>query len=82
MNTPTMHPVKSSQILSIGHDPSENILFVTFIHGGATYMYQNVEEKQFNELLESKSVGKLFSSTIKGQAKHPFKKLEAKEVAR
>ena len=75
MKIPEMKPTSSSQIASIGYDEDESKLFIQFTRGGI-YAYSNVSEDQFNNLLNSASIGKEFAKEIKGQARHPFVKVE------
>jgi len=48
MNTPNMIPVVSTDLASIGHDGQN--LFIR-LNSGATYIYSNVPESIFRELL-------------------------------
>ena len=74
-----MTPVTSSQIESIGHDPSTNTLAVKFPSksgSSSIYHYSNVNEADFREFLMAKSIGSHFIKHFKSnKAKHPFKKV-------
>jgi hypothetical protein len=76
MTVITMHPVKSSQILSVGYDPKTEILYIEFLNWNV-YEYYNVPGEVSNVMLSpSTSVGSYFYKEIKG--KFEYKKLEAK----
>jgi hypothetical protein len=76
MTVITMHPVKSSQILSVGYDPKTEILYIEFLNWNV-YEYYNVPGDAAGVLLSpSTSVGSYFYKEIKG--KFEYKKLEAK----
>lgn len=68
-------PVKSGQIVSIGHDPEKQVLEIEF-KGGGVYHYTGVDADKHAALVASESIGKHFHANIRGQ--HPFHKLEAK----
>lgn len=62
---PKMHRVVSSNVHSIGYDPSRRKLFVTFLHGG-NYVYSNVPNSVFLAFLRAPSKGQYFHRNIKG----------------
>ena len=62
MNLPNMTPVVSTDLASVGHDGQN--LFIRF-NSGATYIYSNVPESVFRELLAASSKGKYFHHFIK-----------------
>lgn len=68
-------PVKSSQILSIGHDPEKQVLEIEF-KGGGVYHYTGVDAEKHAALVASDSIGKHFHANIRGQ--HQHRKLEVK----
>ena len=55
----------SSNILSIGYDPKNNILEVEFSNGGI-YQYFDVPQSIFDEILIAESAGKFLSTQVKG----------------
>jgi hypothetical protein len=69
-------PVKSSQIVSVGHDPEKDILEIEF-RGGGVYQYPNFPAEKHAEMMASDSVGKYFHANIRSNPKHPHMKLEA-----
>ena len=75
MTNPTMHPVTSSQIKSVGYDPESKELYIEFLNG-TVYSYSNVPEKVYEEMITpTVSVGKYFFANIKGvfgYAKRPL----------
>ena len=62
--TPTMHPVVSSNISSIGYDEDTQELFIEFKK--STYKYDNVPKKVFDELLIASSAGLYYLNNIRG----------------
>ena len=65
MATP-MHLVSSSNISYIGYDNNTQELYIKFIKGD-TYKYDNVPEQVFKEFLDSSSIGKYYSTYIRGK---------------
>lgn len=59
-----MHPVRSSNVAAIGHDPDSQILTVQF-HSGRSYRYANVSEEVFEQFLDAESKGRFFNEHIK-----------------
>jgi len=55
--------VKSSNIISIGHDGTN--LYVNYKSG--TYKYENVDKSVYESLLTSDSKGKFMNENIKGK---------------
>jgi hypothetical protein len=58
-----MHPVKSSQISSVGHD-GESTMIVNFVNG-SIYEYKDVPFSYYETLISAESVGSFFSKTKK-----------------
>ncbi len=84
MNTITMQPVDSSQLVAIGHDPETNTLAIRFFSGwgekkriGSLYHYQNFTAEDFAAFRDAESKGKHFGANIKPFAeKYPYTKIE------
>lgn len=55
--------VKSSNIISVGHD--ETNLYVNYKSG--TYKYENVDKSVYESLLSSESKGRFMNENIKGK---------------
>jgi hypothetical protein len=55
--------VKSSNIISIGHDGTN--LYVNYKSG--TYKYENVDKSVYESLLSSESKGRFMNENIKGR---------------
>ncbi len=82
----TRKPVKSSQLLSVGHDPETSTLEVEFhptrkqaadSQLGSVYQYANVSAADHAALVGAESVGSHFIQVIKKQPeKYPYKKIE------
>lgn len=56
--------VQSTAIISVGYEPSTEILEVE-ISGGAVYQYANVPAAIHQQLMESDSKGKFFNAYIR-----------------
>lgn len=63
------HPVNSSTILSVGHDPETNEMEVSF-KSGKTYNFRNVSAQQFENFRLAPSPGKHFHAKFRGNADH------------
>ena len=57
--------VESSNIASIGYDPSSETLEIEFIKGGL-YQYYDVPEHVYDELMSASSHGGYLAENIKG----------------
>lgn len=83
MTTIALQTVQSSQIHSIGHDPSTNTLAVRFFRGygrdqrpGSLYHYENVTAEEFEAFKNAESMGRHFGRAIKPFAdKYPYTKV-------
>ncbi len=70
-------PVKSSQIVSVGHDPATSTLEIEFPgrkeapHGGQlpgpVYRYTGVSAEDASKFMQAESIGKHFGQHIKGK---------------
>lgn len=58
--------VESSNILAIGFEKETGTLGVTFTSGDE-YLYSDVPESIYDELLVAESVGKAFNQMIRGE---------------
>jgi hypothetical protein len=65
----TFHPVRSSNIQSIGYDPEQKSLHVKF-HSGSAGLYSNVDHNTFVVILAAPSKGKALHHLV---TKHPDK---------
>ena len=63
---PDMQYVDSSNIEAIGYDGASRELHVRFLNG-ATYVYSDVEDGVFEELLQAPSKGSYLNRNIKGR---------------
>ena len=70
-------PVKSSHIESIGYDPAEKHMHVTFTgpsgKPGKTYQYTGVEPHLYGMFAAADSHGKFFAQHVKGKYAHTVK---------
>lgn len=70
-----VEPVESSNIEGISYLPESKILKIRF-KGGGEYIYKNVEELQYKNIQNAKSIGKYFNDNIKAfPDKYKFMKL-------
>ncbi len=58
-------PVSSSNVVSIGYDPSTQTLEVEF-HNGNVYQYFDVPQGVHDALMSSGTAGQFLNSNIKG----------------
>jgi non-canonical purine NTP pyrophosphatase (RdgB/HAM1 family) len=58
-------PVESSDIISIGYDPAEQLLEIEF-HEGRIYRYVDVPQKTYDHFLKANSYGGYFNAHING----------------
>jgi hypothetical protein len=56
-------PVSSSNLISVGYEPSSEILEVEF--KGGVYQYYNVPQFMHEELMQAPSIGIFFNANIK-----------------
>ena len=74
-NNYQLEPVKSSNILKMGHDPSTDSAYVEFRNGGV-WRYRNVSRAIYDEWKKSGSVGSYHAMFIKKNPDaHPAEKL-------
>jgi KTSC domain len=68
-------PVTSSQIASVGFDPTLKTLEIEF-KGGSVYQYtgEGIEQK-YNEMVNSPSIGSYFIRNIKNNKAFPYTKI-------
>lgn len=69
------NPVVSSQVKSLGHDPSTSELHVEY-HDGSVWVYGGVSTERHAELVGSKSIGKNLHGIKTAGVTHPARKLE------
>jgi hypothetical protein len=62
------HSVTSSNIRSVGYDPSSKVLEVEFSNGGV-YQYADVPGQVYADLEAAESVGRYFSANIRNAFK-------------
>lgn len=60
-----LHPVVSSNIQAIGHDPRTNELVIQF-KNGSKYRYPGVTTAQYEAFRAAESAGKHFAAHVKG----------------
>ena len=63
---PRLMHVESSSIDSVGYDPVTQRLYVRFVESGAAYVYADVPESVFDQLLAAGSKGRYFNQMIRG----------------
>ncbi len=67
-------PVESSDVVSIGYDPSERVMEVEF-HEGRLYRYMEVPQDIYDHFLKAESFGGYFNSYINGYFR--YRRVEA-----
>ena len=67
-------PVKSSNILEVGHDPETSTLEVLYKNGGV-YHYSGVDADKHLALMKAPSIGAFIHANIKGV--HPHHKADS-----
>ncbi len=65
-------PVDSSNLATVGYEPSTRILEIEF-HGGSVYQYYDVPEEVYRGLLEAVSKGGYFHRNIR--ARYPYRQV-------
>ncbi len=68
--------INSTLISRIGYDPNEETLIIQF-QNGTYYQYSNMSEQMYNNMMESKSIGKYFTAYVKNS--FPYKKIYVNE---
>lgn len=64
-----MQSVKSSLLDKVGYDPEAKVLAVQMNYSSDVYLYQNVPQEIFDDLLAADSKGAFYVKKIKGQYK-------------
>lgn len=64
MQMPKMQSVSSSNIVSVGYDAADQIVYVQFLNG-STYAYKGVQEREFENLRTASSVGSYLNRNYK-----------------
>ena len=73
MAIPEMIPVESSNVESIGYDQENQIVYVRFLNG-SLYIYKEVPEYEFENLLNAPSIGSYIHSNFKNV--YPYERIE------
>lgn len=58
-------PVESSNLESVGYDPTTQVLEVEFRANGRVYQYYDVPAEVYDELMEADSHGRYFDTNIR-----------------
>jgi hypothetical protein len=61
-----MTPVSSTNLASVGYDPTTHVLCIEFRNGGV-YEYYNVPESEYQGLMSASSKGAYHHQHIKGR---------------
>lgn len=72
-NEVDMIPVSSSNVASVGYDLANQIMYVRFL-AGTLYIYKNVNQAEFDGLLNAPSVGSYLHRNIKNV--YPYERVE------
>lgn len=68
-----MISVSSSNVESVGYDQENQIIYVRFLNG-ALYIYKNVNQNEFDGLVNAPSVGSYLHRNIKNV--YPYERIE------
>jgi hypothetical protein len=68
-----MIPVSSSNVLSVGYDSDNKVVYVRFFNQ-SLYIYRGVSELEFNNLLNAPSVGSYLHRNFKNV--YPYERVE------
>ncbi|WP_416232877.1 KTSC domain-containing protein [Anaeromusa sp.] len=68
----TRIPVSSSNLSSVGYDPSSSVLEIAFNHGGI-YQYTGVPQSVYTGLMQASSKGEYHHAHIKNS--FPYRKI-------
>lgn len=63
-------PVISSNIASVGYDPTTMTLEVEFKNGSSPYQYFDVPEPVYQEMMGAASVGTFFNQNIRNNYRY------------
>ncbi len=61
-----LEPVESSCFSAVGYDYDGSTLVVEFLDSGSVYLYYDVPEWEYEELIYSESIGGYYNDEIKG----------------
>jgi hypothetical protein len=64
-----MHPVHSSNVSHIGHDPSTDTMHVRF-KNGTTYQYGAVSADEHQRIMHAGSIGSELRNVVRGKPYH------------
>ncbi len=68
----------SSLLEEVSYDNQDEVLEIKFLHSEAIYVYQNVDEKDFEDLRNADSLGSHFAKNIRNG--YEFEKREVEEI--
>ncbi len=63
---PLLRRVESSSVDAVGYDPSTRRLYIRFVGSGRAYVYYDVGQSVFDDLISADSKGRFVNSEIKG----------------
>jgi hypothetical protein len=67
-------PVDSSNIASVGYEPSTGLLEIEFTNGSRVYQYDRVPQDVVTELLTAVSIGGFFYRNIR--MSYPYRRIQ------
>ena len=73
-------PVRSSNIESIGYDPTSETLEIKFVKNNTPYQYHPVAAEMYVELMAAESHGKYFAAHIRGNKAIGYKRVQDTEA--
>jgi len=73
MSLPTMTPVSSSNIDSIGYNEQNQEVYVRFLNG-SLYVYKGVPQHEYQNLMDASSHGSFLNRNFKNV--YPYERIE------
>lgn len=70
MARPEMRPVTSTNLSAVGYDEQKRELYIQFQNSGSTYVYADVDQTEYRNLMGARSLGVFFWRNIRDR---PFR---------
>lgn len=63
-----MRPVTSTNLAAVGYDPKSRELHIQFQNSSQTYVYPDIDENEFKNLMGARSLGVYFWRNIRDRS--------------
>lgn len=63
-----MRPVTSTNLAAVGYDATKRELHIQFRNGTNTYVYQDIDQTEFKNLMGARSLGVYFWRNIRDRS--------------